>query len=56
MQGRICGAETDYEVYVDGDKVYRALPMVKSHGALTMYRPATLHAVLPVSRKRTTPL
>ena len=40
MQGRICGAETDYEVSVDGDKVYRALPTVKSHGALTIYHPA----------------
>lgn len=40
MQGRICGAETDYAVSVDGDTVYRALPMVKSHGALTIYRPA----------------
>lgn len=40
MQGKHLGKSGDFTVSVDGDTVYRALPMGTLHGAMTKYQPA----------------
>lgn len=52
MEGKICGQNTDLAVSFDGNTVYRTLPMVTTHGALTKYLPDdTSHSVTYFTQK-----